>query len=62
MRYDPPNIASRVKPPEGASCAGCGRPFSRMQDAVTRDGKTFYHVASDGGCESRTAKSKGAKL
>lgn len=48
--YEGKPILQRMAPPPGTVCAGCGHPIHRHQEAVTRDGSTWYHDAANGGC------------
>lgn len=59
--YEGKPILQCMTPPEGAVCAGCGRPFDRGEMAVTRDGETWYHNAANGGCEGKSG-SKGVEF
>lgn len=50
--YEGKPILQRMTPPPGTSCAGCAGAFRAGGEAVTRDGRNWYHDAANGGCES----------
>lgn len=52
--YDGQPIAQRTTPPSGTKCAWCGHTIKYQ--AMSREGKAWYHTGLDGECYQRARK------